>query len=153
MPLVRILLIGLSLTVLLAGPAAADQPTPAKAWVLLGTYTGPKSKGIYRCEIDLKTGELSKPELAAEVKSPSFLAIHPTTKFLYAVGEVDQFAGKNTGAVSAFSLDAATGELKLLNQQSAGGPGPCHVVVDRVGKNVLVANYSGGSCACLPVRG
>ena len=135
----------------LSGVAYADSPA-GHAWVFFGTYTVKESKGIYRSEIDLATGKLSPPQLAAEVASPSFLAIHPTNKYLYAVGEVDNFAGKKAGAVYAFSLDASTGELKLLNRQSSGGAGPCHLVVDRAGKNVLVANYGGGSVACLPIK-
>ena len=121
--------------------------------VFIGTYTGPKSKGIYRCEMDLTSGKLSEPQLAAEVASPSFLAIHPTNQFLYAVGELDEFAKKKQGAVTAFALDPKTGNLTKLNQQGSGGPGPCHVVVDKAGQNVLVANYSGGSAACLPIDG
>lgn len=114
--------------------------------VYFGTYTGPKSKGIYRAQLDAKTGKLSNVELAAETNSPSFLAIHPSNKFLYAVGE----AGKE-GTVTAFAIDAKTGDLTKLNQQSAKGSGPCHIVVDKAGKNALLANYGSGSCAVLPI--
>jgi 6-phosphogluconolactonase len=68
------------------------------------------------------------------------------------VGEVSDFAGKKSGGVSAFAIDASTGNLTLLNQQSSGGTGPCHLVVDKAGKNVLVANYGGGSVAVLPIQ-
>jgi 6-phosphogluconolactonase len=122
-----------------------------KQWVYLGTYTGKNSKGIYRCELDPVSGELSAPALAAEVTNPSFLAIHPNKKFLYAVGEVNNFSGQKGGAVSAFAIDPATGDLKLLNQQSSSGQGPCHLVVDKQGKHVLVANYSGGNVSVLAV--
>src|SRR5205085_7190251 len=91
-------------SILIAGISRAD--APKTAWVFFGTYTGANSQGIYRSEIDLKSGKLSQPQLAAEVTSPSFVAIHPNQKFLYAVGEVDKFAGKSAGAVYAFSLDA-----------------------------------------------
>jgi 6-phosphogluconolactonase len=138
-----LLLLGASMSTAEA-PAKAD-----KAWVFIGTYTGPKSKGIYRCEMDLKTGKLGEPEVAAEVASPSFLAIHPTQRFLYAVGEMEQFGGKKGGAVSALSLDPKTGKLALLNQGPSGGGGPCHLVVDKAGKHVLVANYGGGSASVL----
>ena len=132
--------------------AAAPAEEADNVWVFFGTYTGKSSKGIYRSEFNTKTGKLSVPELAAEVASPSFLAIHPNHKFLYAVGELDRFAGKAGGAVYAFSLDASSGQLKQLNAQSSGGPGPCYLVVDHSGKNVLVANYGGGSVACLPIK-
>jgi 6-phosphogluconolactonase len=114
--------------------------------VYFGTYTGQKSKGIYRGDLDTKTGKLTNVALAAETQSPSFVAIHPSNKFLYAVGE----SGRE-GTVSAFSIDAKTGDLTLLNRQSAKGSGPCHIVVDKAGKNALIANYGSGSCAVLPI--
>jgi 6-phosphogluconolactonase len=128
---------------------AADPPKRARVYV--GTYTGTGSKGIYRFDLDLATGEPSGLTLAAESTSPSFLAIDPTRKHLYAVGEVDAVGGKPGGGVSAFAIDSTTGGLSLLNQQSSVGAGPCHIVVDREGKNVLVANYGGGSTAVLPI--
>jgi putative heme-binding domain-containing protein len=127
--------------------AAAD-----KLWVYIGTYTGANSKGIYRAEFDAGSGKLTVPELVAETTNPTFLTIHPSGKFLYAVGEIDNFGGTKAGAVNAYSLDPKTGELKLLNQQSSGGAGPCHVSLDRGGQHVLVANYGGGSVAVLPIK-
>jgi len=100
----------------------------------------------------MKSGELSTPVLAGETANPSFLAIHPSGEYLYAVGELGQFGGKRSGAVSAFRVDRQTGTLDLLNQQPSGGAGACHLVVDGTGKNVLVANYGGGSIAVLPIR-
>src|SRR5712691_9361211 len=119
-----------------------------KLWVYVGTSTGGKSKGIYRFPFDPATGSAGPVALAAETAQPSFLAIHPNRQFLYAVNAVSDFQGQKTGAVSAFAMDAKTGELRLLNQQPSGGAGPCHVFVDSGGKNVLVANYGGGSVAC-----
>jgi len=130
---------------------AAD--TPEKLWVYIGTYTsGGDSKGIYLMELDTKTGMLTNKGLAAETKDPSFLAIHPSKKYLYAVGEVGEFQGKKTGAVTAFAIDPQTGKLTPLNSQSSGGTGPCHIVVDKEGRCALVANYSGGSVASLPIK-
>src|ERR1044071_8774538 len=126
---------------------AAEKPQ----LVYIGTYTGAKSKGIYSARFDAKTGQLSQPELAAETKNPSFLAIHPNHQFLFAVGEIDRFQDKPEGAVSAFRIDPTTGSLTLLNQQPSGGAGPCHLHVDPKGKCVLVANYGSGSIAALPV--
>ncbi len=120
--------------------------------VYFGTYTGPKSQGIYVSRFDARTGQLSAPELAAETQNPSFLAVHPDRRQLYAVGEIGDFAGQRTGAVSAFAIEPRTGGLTLLNQQSSGGQGPCHLSLDAKGKFLLVANYGGGSVASLPVR-
>lgn len=123
-----------------------------KMMVYVGTYTqGGKSKGIYLLEMDPETGKLTPKGAVAEVANPSFLAIHPNRRYLYAVGEISDFAGKKSGAVNAFSIDSGTGVLTLLNQQPSVGAGPCHLIVDRSGKNVLVANYGGGSVAALPL--
>lgn len=119
--------------------------------VYLGTYTKAESKGIYLARLDLASGKLSEPALVAEVKNPSFLAVHPTGKYIYAIGEMADFEGKKTGAVSALAIDPPTGGLTLLNQQSSQGAGPCHVSVDATGRCALVANYSGGSVSCLPI--
>jgi 6-phosphogluconolactonase len=129
----------------LAAPAAEH-------FVYFGTYTGGNSKGIYVSRLDSATGKLSAPELAAETRNPSFLAVHPTGKFLYAVGEVSETQGKRAGAVNAYALDAKTGKLTFLSQQTSGGSGPCHVSVDATGRCALVANYGSGSIAALPIR-
>jgi len=134
-------------------PGASAESKAGKAWVYIGTYSGPKSKGIYRCEMDLATGKLSEPELAGEAVNPSFLALHPTGRFLYAVSEIGNLSGQKTGGVKAFAIDPKTGKLSPLNQQPSKGEGPCHLVVDKAGKNVLVANYGGGSAAVLPIQG
>ena len=118
----------------------------------IGTYTGAKSKGIYLSTLDPATGEISPPELAAETVNPSFLAIHPKGRFVYAANEIDRFAGKRSGAVSAFAIDEKTGKLSFLNQQASGGGAPCYLFVDKAGKSVLVANYGGGSVSALPVQ-
>jgi len=126
---------------------------PAREYfVYFGTYTGAKSKGIYVSRFDADTGTLSEPELAAETRNPSFLAVHPNERFLYAVGELNDFQGKRAGAVNSFSLDPKTGRLTLLNQQPSGGQGPCHLTLDSKGRCVLVANYGSGSVAALSVQ-
>jgi 6-phosphogluconolactonase len=130
-----------------------QQSMPDKLWVYVGTYTDGGSKGIYRCELDLASGRLSAAALAGEAASPSFLAIHPSRRFLYAVAEVGEFRGKKEGGVLAFAIDPKTGGLTLLNQQASGGAGPCHLVVDREGRHVLAANYGGGSVCVLPIGG
>jgi len=131
---------------------AEAPPADSTLLVYLGTYTGAKSKGIYVCRFDSATGRLSDPELAVATTSPSFLALHPNRRFLYAVGETSNLGGKRVGAVSAFSLDGKTGKLKLLNRQSSGGAGPCQLTADQTGKCLLVANYGSGSIAALPIR-
>src|SRR5258706_16467529 len=76
----------------------------------IGTYTGARSKGIYTMKLDPATGTLSAPELAAELKNPSFLTIHPNQKYLYAIAEIDEFKGEKAGGIAAFSIDPASGK-------------------------------------------
>lgn len=132
-----------------ATPGATAAGT--ECWVYFGTYTGAQSKGIYVSRLDAN-GQLAAPELAAEAVNPSFLAVDPQQKFLYAVNEVTESNGEKHGAVNAYAIDAATGKLRLLNQVSAITSGPCHVSVDATGRVVMAANYSGGSVESFPVR-
>lgn len=142
-----------SLATVLSTAAAPATDIPETVWVYVGTYTsGSSSKGIYLMEFNTRTGALTNKGLVAETKDPSFLAIHPNRKFLYAVGEVSEYQGKPSGAVTAFAIDPQTGRLTPLNTQPSGGTGPCHIVVDREGRCALVANYGGGSVASLPIR-
>src|SRR5436190_16364908 len=126
----RLALCSLLLPILTAPPASQAAPagTAPETLVFFGTYTAKKSKGIYSSRLNLTTGRLSEAQLAAETPSPSFVAIHPSGRFLYAVNEVNQFKDKPAGSVIAYAIDPASGKLSLLNQQTSGGPGPCHVV-------------------------
>ena len=120
-------------------------PAAGQERFYIGTYTEASSVGIYQSGLDLGTRALGRTNLVGTTQDPSFLALHPKGTYLYAVNE-----GGN--AVVAFSVDRATGQLTLLNQQPSGGAGPCHVVVDNAGKNVLVANYTGGSLSVFPIQ-
>src|SRR5205085_8213384 len=126
---------------------------PNDMLVYIGTYTNGKSKseGIYVYRMNLATGALTQASVATLKSSPSFLAIDPKHKFLYAVNEVNEFNGKKNGGVTAFAIDQKTGALKQLNQQGAPGV-PCHVSVHQSGKWVLIANYGGGNVALYPVK-
>jgi 6-phosphogluconolactonase len=133
---------------------AAPQKANAPYLMYVGTYTTKQSsKGIYAYRFDATTGKLSSIGLAAESTDPSFVAVHPNGKYLYAVNEVDNFNGAKSGALSAFGIDRKTGTLKLLNQVSTHGAGPCYVSLDKTGSYVLVANYDGGSVATFAVQG
>jgi 6-phosphogluconolactonase len=121
--------------------------------VYIGTYTeeGSTSKGIYAYRFDPSTAAITSLGLAAHTVNPSFLAVHPNHRFLYAVNEVKDYAGQKSGAVSAFAINRATGKLTLLNQVASKGADPCYLTVDKTGKYVLVANYTGGNVAVFPV--
>ena len=133
----------------MCGPSLRKPAEPCSC--ISARTTGQKSKGIYRARFDPSTGSLTAPELAAETRNPTFLAVPPNGRALYAVNEINDYGIENAGAVSAFRLDPKSGSLTFLNQQASGGAGPCHLAVARGGKCVLVANYVSGSVAVLPV--
>lgn len=145
------LLVALVLCTVLA--AAAPKERQGKYLFYVGTYTeeGSKSKGIYAYRFDADTAQITPLGLAAETTNPSFVALHPNGRFLYAVNEVGNYKGPNSGGVSAFSIDRATGKLTFLNEVPSRGADPCYITVDKTGKHVLVANYTGGSVAVFPV--
>jgi 6-phosphogluconolactonase len=145
----------ITLLVFLISTVSAGTAAPGhnEYLVYVGTYTeeGSTSKGIYAYRFNLTTGALKSLGLAAQTVNPSFLAVHPNHRFLYAVNEIQNYEGQESGAVSAFAIDRVTGKLTLLNQVASKGADPCYIAVDKTGKYVLVANYSGGSVAVFPV--
>lgn len=122
---------------------AADGPAAGAMRMYIGTYTGPKSRGIYVSTLDPATGAIGEPTLAGEATDPSFLAIAPGGKFLYSADESAKPPG--SGAVSAFAIQA-DGKLKHLNDQPLAG-GPCYITTDKTGHIVLAAQYGNGTVA------
>jgi len=124
------------------------KPSAAKQYlVYVGTYTTKTaSKGIYVFRYDASSGKLTPIGVAAETQDPSWVAVHPNGKFLYAVNE----AGKNS-MVSAFAIDSSSGKLTLMNQLPALGEDPCYLSFDKTGKYVLIANYSSGNVVVFPI--
>ncbi|AXC11567.1 6-phosphogluconolactonase [Acidisarcina polymorpha] len=119
--------------------------------LFVGTGTNTGSKGIYAYRFDAAKGSLESLGVAAEAPSPSFLALSPDGKVLFAVNEVDSYQGAKTGAVSSYALDRGAGKLTLINTVASGGSGPCHLTTDHTGRVLLVANYSGGSAASFQI--
>lgn len=112
----------------------------------VGTYTkGGNSDGIYHGTLNTETGEAKLGGLAAKATNPSFLAVHPTKRLVYAALE------EGGGAVGAFAVEK-DGTLRKLNSESTKGSGNCHVWVDASGRNVLAASYGSGSISCLPIK-
>ena len=126
-----------------------DQAHAQSNYLLVGTYTSGKSKGIYVYRFNNVKGNFDSISMIA-TPNPSFLAISPGEKFVYAVHEIAQPG--NGGEVAAFSFDKKNGALTFINQQLSGGDHPCYVSVDKTGKWVAAANYTSGSLAVLPVN-
>jgi len=120
--------------------------------VYFGTYTDKGSKGIYACRFRPATGKLTPVELAAETVNPSFLAVDSVQHYLFAANEIGDYRNAKSGSVSSFAIDRRSAKLIPLNTVASRGADPCHLTVDKTGKHVLVANYTGGSAAVLPVK-
>ena len=121
-------------------------------FLFVGTYTRTTSEGIYVYRMDNSTGVLERVAVTGGIKNPTFLALSPDNSHLYAVAEINEHGGRSSGAVYSYSISPDSGELAYVNQQSTGGPGPCHLTVDATGAHVIVANYQGGSICVLPIR-
>jgi 6-phosphogluconolactonase len=131
--------------------------------VYVGTYSEPilfgtgqvlqgKGKGIYAFRFDAATGALTPAGITEGVRNASYLAFNPARTHLYCVNEYKEYEGKASGAVSAFRIDPASGRLTFLNQKASHGTDPCHLMVDRSGRNVLIANFASGSVSVLPIN-
>jgi 6-phosphogluconolactonase len=148
----RSFLAGLAVSPLIAQGMSQQLWAAGKgALLFVGTGTKTGSKGIYGYRFDSAKGELEPLGLAAEAPSPSFLALSPNGKYLFAVNEIDSYQGEPTGAVSSYYIERSTGKLNLINTVASGGAGPCHVNTDHSGRVLLVANYSGGSAASFQI--
>ncbi len=126
--------------------------TQGALFVYVGTYSPKEKEGIHVFAMDMDSGALQPVDSISGCENPSYLTIHPQSDLLYAVNEVAETDGARSGAVSAFSIDRATGKLTFLNKQLSGGALPCHVSVDSSGECLLVANYSGGNVGLLPIH-
>lgn len=129
---------------LTSGAAALAQP-PKDVHMLVGTYTSGESKGIYVYKFNTATGKSEQVSVAEGLKDPSFVAVAPNGKFVYAVSE-------SKSSVYAFAWDAAVGKLTLLNEQPVGSGGPCQLSIDKGGRHIITANYGGGSLSVLPIN-
>ncbi len=138
-------------------------------FVYFGTYTGfkyvhhsktwgvgeSKSKGVYVSRFNASTGQLSEPQLAAEVVNPSFLTISPDHRYLYAISEDPLSIGPpvdHSSYVSAYAIDSATGTLRFLNSVPASGTSTCYISIDKTGRYVMLANFGSGSVSVIHVK-
>ena len=134
-------------TLVFATVSVVSAQRPIDVWI--GTGGGRLSRGIYHTRLDLKTGRLGAVSLAAEVRGPGFLAMHPDGKTLYAVGTLD---GKPSLIAYEVATDGKTKRLVLRNAVETGDGGAAHVAVDRTGRTVLTAQYGGGSVAVFSIN-
>ncbi|MEP7352329.1 MAG: lactonase family protein [Acidobacteriota bacterium] len=135
-------------------PASTAKPQTGKNWIAyVGTYTTAAGKGIYSYHYNPATGAMTSMAVAATTVSPSFMVVSPNGKFLYAVNEAKRFNGRtNSGSVTAFKINHETGALDELNILPSLGADPCHLAIDHTGRWLIVANYTGGNLAVIPLH-
>lgn len=129
----------------LAAEVEADGPL-----VLVSSFVSKEQGAIHAYRLDQTAGKLQFLTKTSGVENPFFLAVSPDKKLLFSI-HAKQFGGKEHEHVAAFEIVGRGGELKPVNRVSAKGTAACYLHVDATGKTVLVANYSSGSIASLPV--
>jgi 6-phosphogluconolactonase len=138
----------------LAAPFGATVACRAQAGgrlVLVGTYTGEQSRGVYACRFDEATGRLTVLGLAGETRNPSFLVSDQAGRYVYAVNEVSDAGPNKSGGVTSFALTRTPPSLAQKATQPTGGADPCHLALDATGRTLAVANYTGGNFSLFPV--
>lgn len=113
----------------------------------LGTYTSVDGggRGIGVAAYDETTGRITGAGVVEGVGDPSYLAVHPSGRTLYAVNE------REDGAVTAVRI-AGGGRHQVLGSRSTGGAAPAHLSVHPTGRWLLSANYGSGSVAVHPIE-
>jgi len=122
-------------------------------YLYIGSYTKHSPTGISIYAFNQHTGELSYIDSVSGIENPSYLVIHPVNRHLYAVSEIMETQGKQSGLVVAYAIDPRTGTLNQVNQQLSEGSAPCYLSLDQQGRHVLVANFGGGTITVLPLEG
>lgn len=130
---------------------SCSQKKSEECYLLVGTYTSGKSEGVYVYNFNSTTGDFKQVSVAKNISNPSYLAVSPDEKYVYAVNE-DADKAKGGGAVTAFSFNKQDGTLKELNSQPSGGDHPCYVATDKNGKWVTVGNYTSGTVSVFPIN-
>ena len=136
-------------------PAYAQTAPSGPTYVYVGCYTA-RGRGIYQYTLDSATGKLTLVNVTQGEMNPSFIALDPMRRFLYAINEIGNYEGRQSGSIAAFSIDPANGGLTFLNRQPTEGRTTAHVSVDPTNRYAMVANYTGtaqGNVCILPILG
>jgi 6-phosphogluconolactonase len=136
--------------VLLSG-IGVQRTSAEERLVFVSAFAAGDKGAIHAYHLDPGSGKMTRVHRTTDVENPFFLAISRDHKFLYSI-HAKQFGGKEPEQVAAYGIAGRSGELKLLNRQSSLGSASCYLDVDATGKTVVVANYTSGSVAALPVK-
>ncbi len=135
-----------TLTLLSLYGAASAEKIPV--WIGMSAPRFGEPEGIYRTMLNTETGALEKPELAAEIEAPQFLAMGPDDKRLYAVCRLPD----GEGGVAVFEVGEDGKSLRLLNTQPTGDGESCHLAIDSSGRCLFTAQYGTGSVCAFPLK-
>jgi 6-phosphogluconolactonase len=149
---VRTLMQGIAIAPLAAHGWKAEAADSTGDILFVGTQTLASSKGIYAYRWNSDAGDLQAMGLAAWADNPTFLALSPDKKHLYAANEIDHFGGAKSGGVSAFSVSGDPGKLTFISAVASEGWGTCHVTTDHTGHAAFCASYDNGSAASFQVE-
>jgi len=136
---------------ILSIPTISFAQSSLKEIIYVGTFSERGSKGIYVMEFDRSTSEIIIIQTIESKKSPNFIAVGPTGKFLYSANSEGLEQMPHWGSVTSYAIDQKTGKLSIINEQPSYGKGACHVSVYPTGKWIFVSNYSDGIFSILPV--
>ena len=123
----------------------------SKEIIYVGTYSQNNSKGIYVLEFDRENLTTQIIQTIHDKESPTFLALHPNKKFLYAAYREGKNEQDEAGTVIAYSIAPETGKLTKINSVSSVGASPCHISVDPTGNVVFLSHYKGGNLSTFKV--
>lgn len=135
----------------MVGSALLGHGQKSKEILYVGTFKTRGAQGIYVYEFNRAKTRMKEIQVLPTIESPSFIAVHPSGKFLYSVNRGSLPEMPNSGSVSAYSIDPATGTLTLLNQRPSYGSDPCHISFDKTGQWAFVSNYSEGNFVIFPI--
>jgi 6-phosphogluconolactonase len=124
---------------------------PKKEILYVGTFSVRGSQGIYAFSFDRVKRTLKPLQSVPSLESPSYLALHPSGKFLYSVNRGKADVSDNGGSVTAYGIDPKSGKLSGLNNRPSYGDGPCHISIDKTGQYAFVSNYNEGNLVVLPL--
>lgn len=126
------------------GSGGAGAPAPPAHET---AYVSGGGSNIRVFDLATDSGTLTPRSMINGGTNPSYLAISPDKKYLYAVNEADGDASK----VLAFSIDPSDGHLTAVDSAKTGGNGAPHLAVHPSGKWIAVAHYNSGHTTILPV--
>ncbi|HEX7736065.1 MAG TPA: lactonase family protein [Ktedonobacteraceae bacterium] len=119
----------------------------------LGSYAPAEQASIYAFTFDSDSGQFTPGWSFAGIVNPSFIALHPNKRWLFAVSETSAHSEGRSGEVWALDLSTQGNkdQPRQINHQPSNGDWPCHLTIDASGRWLLVSNYQSGNVSVFPI--